>query len=116
MSATAEQREFAGKLIEEVCRTFFYCYYAHANGESLQELLIDYDIQAAFNNVDTHLADTIRKTIKAACKAYDERIPFTTAQEYLNTKMHHHVDVLLNSDAHSISDQFVRDSIKHALD
>ena len=90
-----KEREFAGQMMTLIMRSFFNAYYMHANGVGETELLIDYDIEAAYNEVDEHLRDTIRNTIKSAVKAVDNGVDYATAQSYLNSQLNHRIDILL---------------------
>jgi hypothetical protein len=101
MSSTAQQqaaeqeRKFADDLISKIDLTFQRAYYAHINGVSETELLIDFDIEAAWANVDKHIVSVGRKTIKSAVSAVDKRLPFDLAHQYLVDRLHKRVDTII---------------------
>ena len=90
-------REYAARFTALILRTFFFAYYAHANGASEDELLIDYEITAAGNDQDKEIIDSCCKTIRAACAAVDDDIPFEIAHNHLSQHLNERIDELLAS-------------------
>lgn len=90
------QLVFAADFVEILIRTFFFAYYSHLNGVSESELLIDFDIEAAYTCTDKQVAESQRTTIKAAVIAVDARVPFCVAQHHLRSQLTRHIDSLLH--------------------
>lgn len=64
---------------------------------SLDELLIEHDIEAAGVGVDEHLAETGRRTIRAAVKAVDTRLPYHPSHDFLIGKIRGTVERLFKA-------------------
>lgn len=92
-----DQLALANDFCELVAATFFTAYFSRANGMTSTEMLISYDIEAAFDDIDENVRDTMRKTISSACKAVDEGVDFETASAYLARKMKHKITEILGS-------------------
>lgn len=75
------------ELLGMITRAFYYAYMSHASGTPEVDMIIEFDIEAAYCEVDKHSQSVVRKTIKAACRAVDECIGLEVAHEYLNTQL-----------------------------
>jgi hypothetical protein len=102
--------EFADDLKRLIMHIFFFSYFAHANGMSETELIIDYDIEAAYNNTDMHVQNSCRRTIKSACDAVDEGVPYNDAHGYLNEQLDNRIKRLLakQSKDHAVQENHAR--------
>jgi hypothetical protein len=68
---TKRPRDFGMWLIGALDETFTRAYTAHAHGLSEEAMLIQYDIVAASSTVRPRIIDLYRRTIRAACAAFD---------------------------------------------
>jgi hypothetical protein len=97
--ATAQQPDavelHAAALLEMIVVTFERAYALAAMGMSVEEMLIDYDIQAAASDQDESVSACARTVIKAAANAVLRGIPFDLAFACLMQRAHNYVlDIL----------------------
>ena len=118
-TTTPTTEAFADELVGMVGKTFFRAYYSRANGMTEEEMLIDHDIEAAFHGVDKHLAETARRTIRAAVKAVEGGVPYHVASTYLLAQLRDRIGALLKQrerKCRKVTRAFVLHSINHAVD
>jgi hypothetical protein len=89
----------AADLKQLISQTFFRAYYSHVNGMSLDELLIDYDIEAAgTTHLSSAIANATRTTIKAAVMAVDRGVPYQDAHDYLMSNLEKRISKFLQKE------------------
>jgi hypothetical protein len=92
-----DQKLFIANFVTLIMRSFFFAYYAHAQGASETELLIEHDITAAGSEVDKGVAEAVRSTIHCAVVALDNGVPFCDAGAYLRQQLCERIDELMLS-------------------
>ena len=76
-----------GELVTLVHHCFTSAYFARAVGCSEQELLIDYDIEAAGCDESKEIQEICRRAIHAAVVAFEKRVPFFSAITIFSEKL-----------------------------
>ena len=91
------QKLFISEFVTLIMRSFFFAYYAHAQGTTETELLIEHDICAAGSDIDIGVADAVRQTIHCAVVAVDNSVSFTESSLFLRQQLCERIDELMSS-------------------
>lgn len=91
------QKLFISEFVTLIMRSFFFAYYAHAQGTTETELLIEHDICAAGSDIDSGVADAVRQTIHCAVVAVDNSVSFTESSLFLRQQLCERIDELMQS-------------------
>lgn len=95
---TKEQKRLAAqRLMRLIMRTFFQAFHMRTYGRTEDEMLIEYDIEAAGFGVDRVIADITRTSIRIACNAVEAKLPFDECWTYLLERMELRVVELLKT-------------------
>lgn len=99
--STAQPQEpydlHSAMLLEMIVVTFERAYALAACGMSLEEMLIDFDIQAAASTQQESVSALARTVIKTACSAAQRRIPFDLAFVCIMQRAHLYVAELMST-------------------
>jgi hypothetical protein len=98
MKSTTQMRrraQLTNDLAALVRVTFMHAYRKRLCGVSEQELIIEHDIEAAYEDIDEQVRTTARCAIHTAVTAAERGIPFAQACEQLSQQIEKSVDKLL---------------------
>lgn len=88
--------KFAALLALAVSTTFQKAFAMRAVGQSEDEILIDYDIQAAASTQVEEITQTGRSTIRAAVRAFDSGMPFFLAHFHVMSRVNEQIENILD--------------------
>jgi hypothetical protein len=94
-SMQIERAQLTNDLADLVRATFMHAYRKRLCGASEQELIIEHDIEAAYEGIDERVRETARCAIHTAVIAAEHGIPFAQACELLSQQIEESVDKLL---------------------
>lgn len=92
MATLKQQKRFARKMSEAMTRTFFEAYFRRQRGCSLEQMLLEHDIEAAYDLVPNEIQETMRTTIKNACRAVDAQVPYPDALAWMINQIEERID------------------------